>query len=316
VAIAAFAVLFAFRDASDTEAGSPLAGAIFTTTWDGSIVNENVRYQDKKEVYLDGGPPPNAPQTAAGLPDGLYVFQVTDPSGRTFCRRTRPSAGSCGCRTESSSSSPPSSLGMGLTDTYDPPGPTGPFPCHIQDEPPGIGPSGRHDTNTDIDHGPPAIVVQLMPFRDTPNPGGVYKAWVTPLVEYLIKDGNLNPIPHELKVKGKFVGFFPDDGFGPPRDAVKTDNFKVKGQPVSPMLHVRKVNDRNGNGVIDPGEPLITGWPIDITDPTGVTNATSRPWTLSPTRQVTTSSTRGIPQAGSTRAQPSTGRTPSLHQTP
>ena len=47
-----------------------------------SIVNENVRYKQKIEVYLDGGPPPNAPISAAGLPAGLYVFQVTNPSGK------------------------------------------------------------------------------------------------------------------------------------------------------------------------------------------------------------------------------------------
>jgi hypothetical protein len=57
-------------------------GAIFTTTPDGSIVNENVCYESKLEVYLDGVPRPNAPQTAAGLDDGWYVFQVTDPSGK------------------------------------------------------------------------------------------------------------------------------------------------------------------------------------------------------------------------------------------
>ena len=59
-----------------------LFGAIFTTDETGSIVNENTHYKFKKEVYLDGGPPPHAPQTAAGLPDGMYVFQVTNPSGR------------------------------------------------------------------------------------------------------------------------------------------------------------------------------------------------------------------------------------------
>ncbi len=31
-------------------------GAIFTTTPDGTVVNENVRYTQKIEVYLDGGP--------------------------------------------------------------------------------------------------------------------------------------------------------------------------------------------------------------------------------------------------------------------
>ena len=35
---------------------APPSGAIFTTTPDGGIVNENVRYDLKREVYLDGGP--------------------------------------------------------------------------------------------------------------------------------------------------------------------------------------------------------------------------------------------------------------------
>src|SRR5262245_8409970 len=60
--------------------GAP-TGAIFTTTADGSEVNANL-YAAKTDVYLDGGPPPGAPQTAAGLDDGIYVFMVTDPSGK------------------------------------------------------------------------------------------------------------------------------------------------------------------------------------------------------------------------------------------
>ena len=63
-------------------AAPPLSGAIFTTTVDGTIVNENVRYKTKLDVYLDGGPGPNAPASAAGLPEGDYYFQVTDPSGK------------------------------------------------------------------------------------------------------------------------------------------------------------------------------------------------------------------------------------------
>src|SRR6266851_2098118 len=64
-------------------AHAQLPGAIFTTLSDGSAVNFNI-YPSKDAVYLDGGPPPGAPQTAAGLPDGTYVFQVTDPSGKTL----------------------------------------------------------------------------------------------------------------------------------------------------------------------------------------------------------------------------------------
>ena len=58
----------------------PLTGAIFTTLPDGSKVNYN-QYPSKPLVYLDGGPGDKAPQHAAGLPDGTYVFQVTNPNG-------------------------------------------------------------------------------------------------------------------------------------------------------------------------------------------------------------------------------------------
>jgi hypothetical protein len=60
-----------------------VSGAIFTTTANGSRVNAN-HYSSKCEAYLDGGPGPNAPAKSAGLPDGLYYFQVTDPSGKTL----------------------------------------------------------------------------------------------------------------------------------------------------------------------------------------------------------------------------------------
>jgi hypothetical protein len=67
---------------SSARASAP-SGAIFTTVADGSEVNFNI-YPSKDAVYLDGGPGPGAPQTAAGLDDGVYVFQVTDPSGKTL----------------------------------------------------------------------------------------------------------------------------------------------------------------------------------------------------------------------------------------
>ena len=46
-------------------------------------MNFNI-YDSKDDVYLDGGPGPGAPQTAAGLDDGTYYFMVTDPSGHTL----------------------------------------------------------------------------------------------------------------------------------------------------------------------------------------------------------------------------------------
>src|SRR6202162_6608161 len=60
-----------------------LTGAIFTTNSNGTVVNGN-QYDSPCSVYLDGGPGLHAPAHAAGLPDGDYYFQVTDPSGRTL----------------------------------------------------------------------------------------------------------------------------------------------------------------------------------------------------------------------------------------
>ena len=57
-----------------------VSGAIFTTDQNSNFVNGNV-YDSMDDVYLNGGPRPNAPCTAAGLPAGDYFFQVTDPSG-------------------------------------------------------------------------------------------------------------------------------------------------------------------------------------------------------------------------------------------
>ena len=118
-------------------------GAIFTTNSDGTEVNANI-YADKGDVYLDGGPGPGAPKTAAGLPDGTYYFQVTDPSGKTLL-----STDPLNCRQFIVSG--------GIITAV-----TGPCP---------------HTPGSDVDHG--ATTVQLMPYKDTPNSGGEYKVWAT-----------------------------------------------------------------------------------------------------------------------------------------
>jgi hypothetical protein len=293
-----------------------LAGAIFTTTPDGGIVNENVRYEDKRDVYLDGGPPPNAPATAAGLPDGYYVFQITDPPGKMLlsqdparCRVVRVQGGVIVQLV------PPMEVpGLGATTNNWADNGRGPTePCHVADLPtppngPGVrGPSGRHDTNIDVDHWTDAgaIVVQMMPYGTTPNPGGVYKAWITPLATYDAKVGKslaqqLNDIPSPLPVGQQKPHRCPDfcaaadAGFAPPRDQVKTDNFKVK-EFFPPEIRVRKFNDLNGNGVWDAGEPEIGvdqcvdatgaivpcpgGWPYDFTEPVDGGTVTNRFYT-------------------------------------
>jgi len=126
-------------------------GAVFTTTWDGTEVNANT-FEYAWDVFLDGGPGPNAPSDAAALPAGDYVFQVTDPSGKTLLSTDAPE-----CRTFHVDEA-------GLISAVG--------------DPEGCG----HATGYDVDHG--ALTVQLFPFDVTANAGGVYKVWVTPLGQF------------------------------------------------------------------------------------------------------------------------------------
>ena len=66
----------------------PLPGAIFTTDSTCTAVNQNI-FDNKEDVYVDGGP---AHPGAAGLPDGSYCVQVTDPSGQTVLGKSDPGA--------------------------------------------------------------------------------------------------------------------------------------------------------------------------------------------------------------------------------
>lgn len=124
----------------------PVSGAIFTTDASGVPVNLN-HYANKRDVYLNGGPGLNAPDDAAGLPDGTYSFQVTDPSGKDLL-----STDDVACRQFT--------VVGGV----------------IQD----VAPSGAcaHLTGADGEDG--GATVQLFPYLDTTNNGGVYKVWVTP----------------------------------------------------------------------------------------------------------------------------------------
>src|SRR4030042_4440102 len=58
-------------------AAGPMPGAIFTTDNTCTGVNLNI-YGNRTDVYLDGGP---AHLGAAGLLDGDYYVQVTEPNG-------------------------------------------------------------------------------------------------------------------------------------------------------------------------------------------------------------------------------------------
>lgn len=75
IALAAFALLTLAT--TSVFMAVPLNGAIFTTNVSCDGTNINI-FTDKDAVYLDGGP---AHPGAAGLPDGSYYVQVTEPGG-------------------------------------------------------------------------------------------------------------------------------------------------------------------------------------------------------------------------------------------
>lgn len=167
--------------ALSTPALANVSGAIYTTLSDGSEVNFNI-YADKGDVYLNGGPGKGAGTNAPGLradgvPDGVYVFMVTSPDGRLL------STDNAECRQVLVTGG----LVVGAT-----------------------GPACKHP-NGSLQVGG-AIAVQLLPYDDTPNPGGEYKAWLTPVTKYVCP---LNVVTCE---EGR-NGFINSES--------KTDNFKV-----------------------------------------------------------------------------------------
>lgn len=231
-----------------------LSGAIFTTVVDGSRVNANL-YASREDVYLDGGPGPQAPVGAAGLPAGDYFFQVTDPSGKDLlssdhvsCRRVHVN-----------------DLGV-IDEVY--PGTT-----YVRSGPTWEAVPCQHLQGTDLDHADDgAITVQLYPYDQTPNNGGVYKVWLTPVGAYA---GNpaFVPTSPSHKVNGELWQPANVHGFIPSYS--KTDNFKVKkpGKPCpAQTLTITKFHDANMNTVKDATEPFIEGWGMAVGDPLGASN--------------------------------------------
>lgn len=209
-------------------AAANVGGAIFTTVVDGSVVNGNI-YASKDAVYLNGGP---ENEHSVGLdPDGIYYFQVTDPSGAVElstddirCRAVVVSGGRV--------------VGVPAGDAS------------------GLGdPSCYHAIGT-LNAANGTTPVQLAPYLDTPNSGGEYKAWLTPVAEY--NTGACAPN------HGSY-GFCDSDS--------KTDNFKATSSsgvlPFSPpapgYVTVCTFNDLNADGIQDSVEPLIPHWPITAT---------------------------------------------------
>ena len=228
LAAALLATLLVLGASSVWAGGSAPSGAIFTTLADGSEVNFNI-YSSKDLVYLDGGPGVGAPATAAGLDDGTYVFQVTDPSGKTLL-----STDAAKCRELT--------VAGGIIT--------------------GVVATGgcEHKTGLDVDHG--ATTVQLMPYLDTPNAGGVYKAWMTLESNYLAGCASLGRSNGLALVDCGYKAGTTVHGFVP--SASKTDNFKVR------QVVAQEIDTRFFNYGVSPNP--IDGLKVTWTDPVGASN--------------------------------------------
>ena len=208
----ATAFVFASAFAAGPACAAAIHGALFTTD---ASANVNVnQYPTKADVYLSGGPGPNAPCTAAGMDDGVYVYQITNPSGSVVL-----------------SSDDPSHREFTVSGGV-------------------IVSANDHPTVASLCGG---VGVQMAPFDDTPNNGGVYKAWVTRKSDF-IANGNT---------------------FAP--GSTKTDNFHVKEPAIVPRtadILVYKFYDANANGAWDPDEVPLFGWAMNVQNADASVNAT------------------------------------------
>ena len=231
-------------------AAAQFSGAIHTTVPDGTTVNGNL-YPSKGQVYFTGGP---QNLKANGLPDGRYYFQVTDPSGAVLLSNDRAE-----CRQVVVA-------GGKIAGAFD--------PVTLSVEPPGtqLDPADCEHSSSVKNPANGAVPVQLggafqacpagttTPdiFCDTSNPGGEYKTW---LIAQSSAVRNCNPVVNRDQVSLTFD-----------KKCAKTDNFKIV-QPAVAHVVACKFNDANGNGLLDSGELLISGWPITASVPSssGVT---------------------------------------------
>lgn len=99
-------------------------------------------------------------------------------------------------------------------------------------------------------------------FLDTPNNGGEYKAWITPVGDF---QGEANGPqvagtgqPEACRAGEPCHGFVDHHS--------KTDNFKIREDfPRYADVTVCKFNDLDGNGTQEPGEPNLAHWLINAT---------------------------------------------------
>jgi hypothetical protein len=179
-------------------------------------------YEDKGDVYASGGPNPDNKSPAA-LSDGDYYFAVITPGSQNggFID------GANGNLSDTVAGGTTGDAGIGdeainRTFTVADHKITAYAGTHVQ----GTSPNGQS-------------IIQLAPYDDTDNPGGVY-------ILAICTVGATSP------------------------SQCKFDAFRVVGNndvpPEFPIVTGAKYYDANVNGQRDPGEVGIAGWPIDYHD--------------------------------------------------
>jgi hypothetical protein len=135
-------------------AAAAVSGAIYTSTFSGITVNENVKYEGKQFVYLNGGPQNT---TGSELTPGLYFYQVTTPNNvllstdNGYCRMV-----SVGADGRFAGAFDPINLNPPVTECT----------------------TGIHANGATNPANGGGISVQLIPYLDTTNNGGEYKVWL------------------------------------------------------------------------------------------------------------------------------------------
>lgn len=213
--IAALTAFLSLALAAGTARAEAINGAIYTSTADHSLVNAN-QYPSKESVYLNGGPS-NAGCTGGALDDGIYFFQVTDPSGKTllssddiWARKFQVSGGRISANLGTHANGGTSACG--------------------------------------------SLAIQLFPYADTPNGGGVYKVWITRVSDFEAACGGMGI---DCGLDG-FVG-----------GNIKTDNYKVGATtppvPTTGDMRAFKFYDADANGQYDQNiDILLDGWKMTL----------------------------------------------------
>lgn len=197
------------------------SGAIYTTKSDGTVVNQNL-YEKKEDVYLNGGP---QNLNAAGLPPGVYYFQVTTPGGQLL------STDAAVCRqVVVNSNGWMAGAYRGTT--------AEPIPC------------AHNDGDLNPANGNKGV--QLMPFDDTTNPGGEYKVWLisqAPGCKTSVSESDPKVIIFDNSC-AKTDNFKVVEGEIPPQPTIS--------------LAGTKYRDKNRNGMRDSDEEGLPNWTIRL----------------------------------------------------